>query len=69
LSVSKIWWDQTGIADRPIFYFGILALIIGSQLFLSGFLAELLVRNSSRRNHYKVADSIGLEQPVEEFID
>ena len=34
LSISKIWWDQTGIQDRPLFYFGIVALIIGSQLFL-----------------------------------
>ncbi len=64
LSASKLWWDETGIADRPIFYFGILALIIGSQLFLSGFLAELVVRNSSHRDHYKIADSIGFEQSV-----
>ncbi len=64
LSISKILWEQGGIAERPLFYFGILALIIGSQLFLSGFLAELIVRNSATRNHYQVSDFIGLKETV-----
>ena len=62
LSISKIWWDETGISDRPLFYFGIVALIIGSQLFLSGFLAELIARNSSMRNQYFVSESVGIRQ-------
>ena len=61
LSISKLIWEQGGIAERPLFYFGILALIIGSQLFLSGFLAELVVRNSTTKNHYEVLEFIGLE--------
>ena len=61
LSISKLIWEQGGIAERPLFYFGILALIIGSQLFLSGFLAELVVRNSSTRNTYQVSEVIGLD--------
>lgn len=61
LSISKIWWDQTGIQDRPLFYFGIIALIIGSQLFLAGFLAELIARNSTTRNQYQVAETLGLK--------
>ncbi|MDH3652534.1 MAG: glycosyltransferase family 2 protein [Saprospiraceae bacterium] len=60
LSISKLIWEQGGIAERPLFYFGILALIIGSQLFLSGFLAELVVRNSTTRNFYQVSEVIGL---------
>ncbi|MCB0669020.1 MAG: glycosyltransferase family 2 protein [Saprospiraceae bacterium] len=59
LSVSKIWWDKTGISTRPLFYFGILALIVGSQLFLTGFLAELVARNSSTRNQYHVTETSG----------
>jgi len=59
LSVTKIFGGITRISDRPIFFFGILALIIGSQLFLTGFLAELLVRNSTTRNQYKIAESQG----------
>ncbi len=64
LSVSKLIWEQGGIAERPLFYFGILALIIGSQLFLSGFLAELVVRNSSMRNTYQVSEVIRLNQEI-----
>lgn len=59
LSTIKIFGGITQISDRPIFFFGILALIIGSQLFLTGFLAELLVRNSTTRNQYKIAEAEG----------
>ena len=54
LSIMKIFRDIAFISDRPLFYFGILLLIIGSQLFLTGFVAELLVRNSVDRNRYKI---------------
>ncbi|NND34564.1 MAG: glycosyltransferase [Saprospiraceae bacterium] len=62
LSASKLWWDETGISERPLFYFGIVALIIGSQLFLTGFLAELVARNSTTRNQYQVSETVGLEK-------
>lgn len=52
LSWAKIVYKEYGIADRPLFYFGILALIIGSQLFLTGFIAEIVNRNSASRNEY-----------------
>lgn len=70
LSISKIWWDKTGISSRPLFYFGILALIVGSQLFLTGFLAELVARSSSNRNHYHVTEASGikLKNPAESLI-
>jgi glycosyltransferase involved in cell wall biosynthesis len=58
LSWQKLMHQEYGIADRPLFYFGILALIIGSQLFLTGFLAELISRSSSQRNEYLVRDNI-----------
>lgn len=59
LSWQKLMHLEYGIADRPLFYFGILALIIGSQLFLTGFLAELITRNASGRNDYLVRDRVG----------
>jgi glycosyltransferase involved in cell wall biosynthesis len=62
LSASKIWWDKTGINERPLFYFGILALIVGSQLFLTGFLAELVVRNSTTRNQYYISETTGIPE-------
>ena len=52
LSLSKLIYNEVGIAERPLFYFGILVLIIGTQLFVTGFLAELMMRNSPERNQY-----------------
>ncbi len=43
-----------GVADQPLFYISIAAVIIGAQLFLSGFLGELINRRSSQRNSYLI---------------
>lgn len=59
LSYQKLVILEYGIADRPIFYFGILALIIGTQLFLTGFLAELISRSAANRNEYLIQDQVG----------
>ncbi len=58
LSISKTVFKEVGIADRPLFYFGILALIVGTQMFLTGFLAEMINRNSSIRNAYLIDKEI-----------
>ncbi len=58
LSVAKMIYNEYGIADRPLFYFGILALIVGSQLFMTGFLAEMINRNSAIRNVYLIEKEI-----------
>ncbi len=58
LSYEKLIFKEYGITDRPLFYFGILTLIVGMQLFVTGFLAELLVRNSTTRNNYIVEEQI-----------
>ncbi|SEP11973.1 glycosyltransferase family 2 protein [Mucilaginibacter sp. OK283] len=44
--------------DNPWFYIAIVAIILGSQLFLTGFVAELVSRSSSERNHYLVEEVI-----------
>ncbi|MBC7775671.1 MAG: glycosyltransferase family 2 protein [Phycisphaerae bacterium] len=58
LSFAKTVYQEYGIADRPLFYFGILALIMGTQLFLTGFLAEMINRNSPIRNSYLIEKEI-----------
>ncbi|MBK9336348.1 MAG: glycosyltransferase family 2 protein [Lewinellaceae bacterium] len=58
LSWAKVVYKEYGIADRPLFYFGIVALIVGTQLFLTGFLAEIVNRNSASRNDYLVEKEI-----------
>lgn len=54
LTVSKFFFDKTGLTQRPLFFFAILAMIIGTQLFVTGFLAELISRNASNRNTYLI---------------
>ena len=61
LSILKFGKNIFRISDRPVFFFGILTLIIGSQLFLTGFLAEMISRNGPARNKYRISDTIGLE--------
>jgi glycosyltransferase involved in cell wall biosynthesis len=58
LTVSKFFFDQTGLTQRPLFFFAILAMIIGTQLFVTGFLAELIARNAPRRNHYLIEKKV-----------
>lgn len=42
------------VADTPYFYIALTSMIIGAQMFLTGFIAELVLRNSSERNNYKI---------------
>ena len=42
------------VTEQPLFYLAILAIILGVQLFLAGFLGELINRNSSDRNKYLI---------------
>lgn len=54
LSIGKVFFDVTKMTERPIFYLGLVTMVIGVQLFLSGFLAELISRNAHDRNAYQV---------------
>jgi len=58
LSFAKIFYLQYQMTDRPLFFLGLLAIIFGTQLFLTGFLAELVSRSSSDRNTYLVDEVI-----------
>jgi glycosyltransferase involved in cell wall biosynthesis len=59
LVIAKFVFKQYNMTDRPLFYFAILAMIIGTQLFVTGFLAELITRNSSSRNNYLIEEKLG----------
>lgn len=47
------------IADDPLFYVSLVLAIIGIQLFLTGFIAELVSRNSAERNNYRIREKLG----------
>lgn len=62
LTISKFFFDQTGLTQRPLFFVAILVMIIGSQLFLAGFIGELIARNAPERNNYLVEEKAGIER-------
>ncbi|RMG78378.1 MAG: glycosyltransferase [Bacteroidetes bacterium] len=49
------------VVDQPLFYIALTIMIIGAQLFLAGFLGELVSRSSSDRNNYLIEKIIGDE--------
>jgi glycosyltransferase involved in cell wall biosynthesis len=60
LFLSKFFFDKTGLTQRPIFFVALVAMVIGTQLFVTGFIAELISRNSPNRNAYLVEKRAGL---------
>jgi glycosyltransferase involved in cell wall biosynthesis len=58
LAIAKFAYNEYKMTERPLFYFGMLFMIMGTQLFLTGFIAELVSRNSVDRNKYEVSERI-----------
>jgi glycosyltransferase involved in cell wall biosynthesis len=58
LAIAKFAFEQYKMTERPLFYFGMLFMIMGTQLFLTGFIAELVSRNSADRNKYEVSERV-----------
>ena len=44
------------VTDQPLFYLALVAVLLGFQLFLAGFICEMISRNSSERNQYKIRE-------------
>lgn len=66
MAIQKLWaiyhhQKMRLIADDPLFYIALVSAIIGIQLFLTGFLAEMVSRNSPDRNNYRIKTKLGLE--------
>lgn len=64
LIVWKFWTLRAGgepglIADNPLFYVLLTAMLLGTQLFTTGFLAELMTRNSAKKVDYTIDETIG----------
>jgi glycosyltransferase involved in cell wall biosynthesis len=54
LAYAKFFMQEFKMTDRPLFYFGLLAMILGTQVFVGGFLGELISRSSYDRNNYLI---------------
>ncbi len=72
----KIFWDKIealyfshlpvkrDITEQPIFYIALVAVVIGVQLFVTGFLAEMIAMQSFSKREYLVIEKIGLDESV-----
>lgn len=63
VGVSKLYAMYNGlpyrlVTDSPYFYLSLTAMIIGTQLFLAGFLGELISRNAPERNNYQIEKKV-----------
>lgn len=54
LAYERIFFEGYKMTERPLFYFGLLAMILGTQLFVAGFLGEMISRTSHDRNAYLI---------------
>lgn len=76
----KIFWDKMyslyidklpmkrDITEQPIFYLALVAVVIGVQLFVTGFLAEMFTMQSQSKRDYLVIEKVGIEQEREKTI-
>jgi hypothetical protein len=72
----KLFWDKIDalfisqiaikrdITEQPIFYIALVAVVIGVQLFVTGFLAEMFAMQSLSRRDYLIIDKVGLEEKL-----
>lgn len=65
LGIDKLWHLQQGIrkqliADNPLFYIALTTMVIGTLLFMAGFLGELISRNAPDRNTYHIKEKKNL---------
>jgi glycosyltransferase involved in cell wall biosynthesis len=62
LVLAKFASQDFSLTNRPAFYIALTTMVIGMQLFLTGFVAELVARNATERNVYLISSKIGLDQ-------
>ena len=57
--VTKFIQPEASITNKPAFYIALTSMLIGAQLFLAGFLGELINRNAPERNSYLISEKLG----------
>ncbi|MDT0540074.1 glycosyltransferase family 2 protein [Croceitalea sp. P059] len=60
LGIDKLFLNPTSrlITDRPQFYIALVSMIIGTQLFLAGFLGEIMIRSKKTSENYRISETI-----------
>jgi len=69
LGVDKLFINPTArlITQRPEFYISLTAMIIGTQLFLAGFLGEIMVRSRKNEERYSISEELNLTDKEEQY--
>lgn len=60
LAYAKYFMSGYKMTERPLFYFGLLAMVIGTQLFITGFLAELVSLNTRDKQGYSISEKLNI---------
>lgn len=60
LIIAKIVSPEFALTNRPSFFLALTIMVIGMQLFLTGFISELVSRNSAERNSYLIEKKLGI---------
>ncbi len=58
--VAKFVYIDYSLTNKPVFYIALTVMVIGMQMFLAGFIAELLARNAPERNAYLIEKKLGV---------
>jgi glycosyltransferase involved in cell wall biosynthesis len=63
LGIDKLFINTSGrlITERPQFYLSLTAMLIGTQLFLAGFLGEIILRAKNNEERYKISEELGVQ--------
>ncbi|MEK6155609.1 glycosyltransferase family 2 protein [Flavobacteriaceae bacterium 3-367] len=69
LGIDKLFLNPTGrlITDRPQFFISLTAMIMGTQLFLAGFLGEIMVRSRKDQKRYEISEEINLRASEKQY--
>ncbi len=64
LAYAKVFLLEYRMVDRPLFYYALVCIILGTQMFLAGFIGELVSRNSGERNKYLIKQRLRLKAGI-----
>ena len=69
LGIDKIFINPTArlITQRPEFYISLTAMVIGTQLFLAGFLGEIMVRSRKNEKRYSISEELNISGKEEQY--
>jgi glycosyltransferase involved in cell wall biosynthesis len=71
LGIDKLFLNPTGrlLAERPEFFIALTAMIIGTQLFLAGFLGEMILRVRKNQDRYTIYETLNVSKPLESVLE